>query len=115
MRHGPHDVADQILRLVGTLGVTTVVVLHDLNLAARYCTALVVLDGGRVVGAGTPDEVLTPDAVHRVYGMHVERVYVAGCLQLIFSPIDEAGPQVAVPGVNRVGASLPDPGAAEDS
>ncbi|GAA1180866.1 ABC transporter ATP-binding protein [Pseudonocardia alaniniphila] len=84
----------EILRLVGTLPVTTVVVLHDLNLAARYCTALVMLDRGRVVGAGTPDEVLTPDAVSRVYGMHVERVYAAGCLQLIFSPIDEPGTQV---------------------
>jgi iron complex transport system ATP-binding protein len=99
----------EILRLVGTLGVTTVVVLHDLNLAARYCTALVMLDRGRVVGAGTPDEVLTPDAVHRVYGMHVERVYAAGCLQLIFSPIDEQGTQVPASGVDGVGAALLDP------
>ncbi len=105
----------EILRLVGTLGVTTVVVLHDLNLAARYCTALVMLDRGRVVGAGTPDEVLTPDAVHRVYGMHVERVYAAGCLQLIFSPIDEPGTQVPASGVDSVGAALLDPPPRKDS
>ena len=81
----------EILRLVGELEVTTVVVLHDLNLAARYCTALVMLDRGRVVSAGTPEEVLTPDALRRVYGIHVERVAASGCLQLIFSPIEEPG------------------------
>jgi iron complex transport system ATP-binding protein len=84
----------ELLRMVGQLGVTTVVVLHDLNLAARYCTKLVLLDGGRVVVAGTPDEVLTPDTLHRVYGIHVERVTVSGCLQLVFSPVDEHGEQV---------------------
>jgi iron complex transport system ATP-binding protein len=68
-----------------------VVVLHDLNLAARYCDALVMLDEGRVVGAGSPEHVLTVEAVRAVYGMHVERVYGGGCLQLIFSPIDEPG------------------------
>ncbi|MEU4386328.1 ABC transporter ATP-binding protein [Promicromonospora sp. NPDC023805] len=79
----------ELLRMVGQLGVTTVVVLHDLNLAARYCTKLVLLDRGRVVVAGTPDDVLTPDTLRRVYGIHVERVTVSGCLQLVFSPVDE--------------------------
>ncbi|TQM38934.1 ABC transporter ATP-binding protein [Pseudonocardia cypriaca] len=82
----------EILRLVGRLPVTTVVVLHDLNLAARYCDALVLLDRGRVVGAGSPEQVLTVEAVRAVYGMHVERVYGGGRMQLIFSPIDEPGP-----------------------
>lgn len=45
----------EVLQLVRTLGVTTVVVLHDLNLAARYCDELVLLDGGRVVCSGTPE------------------------------------------------------------
>lgn len=80
----------ELLRMVGRLGVTTVVVLHDLNLAARYCTRLVLLDGGRLVVAGTPDEVLTPETLHRIYGIHVERLTVGGCLQLVFSPADGA-------------------------
>jgi len=45
-----HDV----LGLVRTLDVTTVVVLHDLNLAARYCDHLVLLDRGTVAAAGRP-------------------------------------------------------------
>lgn len=79
----------ELLRMVGQLGVTTVIVLHDLNLAARYCTRLVLLDGGKLVAAGTPDEILTPDMLRRVYGIHVERLIVSDCLQLVFSPFDE--------------------------
>jgi iron complex transport system ATP-binding protein len=79
----------ELLRMVRQLGVTTVVVLHDLNLAARYCTKLILLDRGRVVVTGTPDEVLVPDTLRRVYGVDVERVTVSGCLQLVFSPLDE--------------------------
>ncbi|MGH3611769.1 MAG: ABC transporter ATP-binding protein [Pseudonocardia sp.] len=56
----------EILQLVRTLGVTTVVVLHDLNLASRYCDELVLLDGGRVVCAGTPDAVLTAEVLEPV-------------------------------------------------
>lgn len=79
----------ELLRMVGELPGTTVVVLHDLNLAARYCTTLVLLARGRVVACGTPDEVLVPDTLREVYGVHVERVTVGGCLQLVFSPVDD--------------------------
>jgi iron complex transport system ATP-binding protein len=85
----------ELLRMVGQLGVTTVVVLHDLNLAARYCTKLVLLERGRVAAAGTPEEVLTPDTLRGVYAIDVERVTVGGCLQLVFSPPDGSGPPVA--------------------
>ena len=56
-----------LMTLVVELPVTTVVALHDLNLAAMYCDRLVVLDAGRVVAAGTPREVLTPELIERVY------------------------------------------------
>jgi iron complex transport system ATP-binding protein len=102
----------ELLRMVGQLGVTTVIVLHDLNLAARYCTKLVLLDAGRVVVAGTPDEVLTPDTLRRVYGVHVERVTVSGCLQLVFSPLDEREGQVAG---TRVDRDAPVAGPAQDA
>ncbi|WP_116115848.1 ABC transporter ATP-binding protein [Austwickia chelonae] len=79
----------ELLRMVGQLEVTTVVVLHDLNLAARYCTKLVLLERGQVAAAGTPEEVLTPETLRRVYGIQVERVMVKDSLQLVFSPLDE--------------------------
>jgi len=43
--------------------------LHDLGLAARHCTRLVVLDGGRIVADGPPLQVLTPDLLAGVFGI----------------------------------------------
>ena len=80
----------EVLQLVRTLDVTTVVVLHDLNLAARYCDDLVLLDGGRVVCAGSPDEVLTCEVLEQVYGIGVRRQVEDGTVQLMFRPLDEA-------------------------
>jgi iron complex transport system ATP-binding protein len=95
----------ELLRMVGQLGFTTIVVLHDLNLAARYCTKLVMLDHGRVVAAGAPAEILTPDLLRRVYRIHVQRVTVGGCLQLVFSPVDEPGTPHSGSQAFRVGAT----------
>ncbi|KAB1504485.1 ABC transporter ATP-binding protein [Corynebacterium sp. 320] len=45
------------------------VVLHDLNLAARYCDQLLVLADGQVVEHGTPAQVLRADLLEQVYGL----------------------------------------------
>ncbi len=59
----------ELLRLVTSLPVTTVIAMHDLNLAAMFCDALLVLDGGRIVAAGAPADVLTVELIHDVYGV----------------------------------------------
>jgi iron complex transport system ATP-binding protein len=58
-----------LLALVTGLPVTTVVALHDLNLAAMYCDRVVVLCAGRVVAGGTPGDVLTEGLIAEVYGV----------------------------------------------
>lgn len=58
-----------LLSLVAELPVTSVVALHDLNLAAMYCDQVVVLRQGRVVAAGTPDATLTESLIADVYGV----------------------------------------------
>ncbi|MHC5909380.1 ABC transporter ATP-binding protein, partial [Streptomyces sp. S6] len=58
-----------LMSLVTELRITTVVALHDLNLAAMYCDRLAVLKEGRVVASGTPREVLTESLVADVYGV----------------------------------------------
>ncbi|MBO4240578.1 ABC transporter ATP-binding protein [Pseudonocardia alni] len=65
------DVRHQLalLELVRDLGLPTLVALHDLNLAARYCDRLCLLDGGRAVATGSPAEVLTPERISTVYGV----------------------------------------------
>ena len=45
------------------------VILHDMNLAARWCDRLLLLCGGRGVAAGTPAEVLTPKNLFLAYGI----------------------------------------------
>ena len=46
-----------------------VMVLHDLSLAARYCTRLILINKGRVAAEGNPTSVLTPKNLADVYGI----------------------------------------------
>jgi iron complex transport system ATP-binding protein len=65
----------ETLTLLRGLGITVVTALHDLNLAARFCDRLAVLDQGRVVATGAPSEVLTAALIQQVYAVEavVER------------------------------------------
>ncbi|MFE7032665.1 ABC transporter ATP-binding protein [Streptomyces sp. NPDC057621] len=63
------EVLDLLTDLNRTRGTTIVMVLHDLNLAARYADRLVALASGALHAAGTPEEVMTEDTVQAVYGM----------------------------------------------
>jgi len=56
-------------------GMTVIAVFHDLNLAAEYCDQLLILNQGSAESFGTPEEVLTPEMIQRVYGagVNVER------------------------------------------
>lgn len=75
----------QILALVGNLGMTSVVVLHDLNLAARYCDRLVLLDRGHVRAYGRPAEVLRTQVIESVYRVTVDPVVTSDWVsQLLF-------------------------------
>lgn len=62
----------ELLDLVCALPLTTVIAIHDLNLAAMYCDAVVVVRAGRVVAAGAPGEVLTAELIADVYGVAAE-------------------------------------------
>ncbi|KXK62835.1 histidinol phosphatase [Micromonospora rosaria] len=62
----------QLLHLVRRAGITTLAALHDLNLAAMFCDTVVVLDAGRVVAAGAPEQVLTPALLADVFGVEAE-------------------------------------------
>lgn len=57
----------ELLALVARLPITSVVALHDLNLAAMFCTSLMVMSAGRVVAAGRPVDVLTEELIADVY------------------------------------------------
>jgi len=50
-------------------GTTVVAVLHDLGLAAHFFPRLVLLDGGRIVGDGPSQEVLSGQRIRDVFGV----------------------------------------------
>jgi len=53
-------------------------VLHDLNLASRYCTRVALLKDGRIAADGPPEEVLTPARIQDVFRAEVEVLRVDG-------------------------------------
>ncbi|WP_129841297.1 ABC transporter ATP-binding protein [Streptomyces sp. RFCAC02] len=63
------EVLDLLTDLNRSRGTTIVMVLHDLNLAARYADHLIALASGTLHTAGTPSDVLTEDCVRAVFGL----------------------------------------------
>lgn len=51
---------------------------HDLNLAGAVADRMILLDSGTIAAQGTPDAVLNPDVVSRVYSLPMRRVEDAG-------------------------------------
>jgi len=68
------QILDLIRSLVQEKGLSVVMAIHDLNLAVRYCDQLVLLNNGRQVSAGVPEEVLTPKNLRAVFGVEA-RLY----------------------------------------
>ena len=69
------DMAHQleVLELLQTLnrdqGKTIALVIHELNLAARFSDWMIALKAGAIRGAGTPAEVMTPALLREVFGL----------------------------------------------
>jgi iron complex transport system ATP-binding protein len=68
------EVLELVDRLHTERGRTVVMVLHDLNLAARYADRLVALRGGRIMAEGAPAEVLTEELLQEVFGLEARVV-----------------------------------------
>jgi iron complex transport system ATP-binding protein len=63
------DVLELVRRLHREAGRTVVMVLHDLNLAARYADRLVAMRDGRIIAAGEPGDVITEEMLADVFGL----------------------------------------------
>jgi iron complex transport system ATP-binding protein len=69
------DIAHQIevLSLVRQLArernLGVVVVLHDVNMAARFCDEIIALHSGKLIARGTPDKIMTPAKLETIYGI----------------------------------------------
>lgn len=63
------DVLDVLDRLNRTRGTTIAMVLHDINLAARYADHLVMMAAGRIIASGPPGEVISAESVRAAFGL----------------------------------------------
>ncbi|MFC0314709.1 ABC transporter ATP-binding protein [Gordonia phosphorivorans] len=63
------EVLDLVHDLKHRHGKTVVMVLHDLNLAARYSDVIVVMADGAVIAQGAPSEILTPELLREAFGL----------------------------------------------
>lgn len=77
IRHQVH-IMGTVKRLAAERGISVVCVLHDLNLALRYCGQIVLLKAGQVYAQGAPEEVLTQHNVESVYETPVHMIEHGG-------------------------------------
>ncbi|MGR9299231.1 ABC transporter ATP-binding protein (plasmid) [Rhizobium leguminosarum] len=65
------DIQHQIglMRLVSGLPITSIVALHDLNHAAMFCDQLIIMQHGRIVASGAPQDVLREDLLRNVFSV----------------------------------------------
>ena len=71
----------ELLRLCEGLlgsGIAIVAVLHDLHLAALFCTRLILLKDGAIYAQGSPKELFNPTILEAVYGLACKVVYDDG-------------------------------------
>lgn len=84
-------------------GITVLVVLHDLNLAALYCDRILMMKEGVCFAEGTPSDILTPDRIREVYGVEpvLTRHPVTHAPQVLLQPEGSAStvpkPAVSLP------------------
>lgn len=91
----------QVLGTVRARSLATIVVLHDLNLAARYCDRVILLDRGRVQAAGSPEQVLGERLVGDTYGVRADaRRAGDGVRQFLFRARSSGVPAPADPAVD---------------
>lgn len=69
------EIMELIKRLNRENGLSVIMVLHDLNQAAKYSDTIVVIHKGQIAAAGTPAEVITADMLRTVFEVEVELWY----------------------------------------
>lgn len=69
------EVMEIIHKLNCELGLTVIMVLHDLNLAARWSTRMATVGNGHITRIGTPHEIMTSEVLRSAFGIEAEIHY----------------------------------------
>ena len=97
------ELLDLLTELNRERGTTVVMVLHELNLAARYADHLVVMSAGSIIAEGRPAEILTPETVLRAFALEASVI-----------PDPVAGSPMIVPVGRYHTGAIPGPAAAPE-
>ena len=81
------EIMNLLRELVKELGLTIICAIHDLNLAARYCDKIILLDHGRIRNIGRPREVLTEENIKEVFKVEVKIEHDPETKNLLIIPL----------------------------
>ena len=96
------DVTKLLKKMVSEKGILTIMISHDINIAAKYSDEIIMMHDGKIFATGTPEEVITEDNLRIVYGVECVVVEDQGSPHVILRdsiPIDlpEGGPTDSAP------------------
>jgi len=77
------EVLDIIKSIVVEKGISAIMAIHDLNLAARYTDRILMMNGGHIYATGVPSAVLTPENINHAYGVEVDVINHNGRLYVL--------------------------------
>lgn len=79
----------QLMDIVKKLQVTVLAAVHDLNMAAMYCDKLFAMQGGKIVGYGAPDKLLSREFIKDMYGVEAKIVKDSrtGQINVMYMPL----------------------------
>ncbi|MBK4217470.1 ATP-binding cassette domain-containing protein [Paracoccus caeni] len=66
------EVLALVRRMCHEQGRSAVIVLHEVNMSARFCDHVVALKGGKLIMQGSPDELMRSDTLQRIYGLPMD-------------------------------------------
>jgi iron-chelate-transporting ATPase len=66
------EVLSLVQRLSHSTGIAVVMVLHDVNMAARFCDEIVALHSGRLIAKGAPSDIIATEPLKRIYGLEMD-------------------------------------------
>jgi iron complex transport system ATP-binding protein len=85
------DVTKLLKKMVSEKGILTIMISHDINIAAKYSDEIIMMHDGKIFATGTPEEVITEDNLRTVYGVECVVVEDQGSPHVILRdsiPID---------------------------
>lgn len=81
----------QIMQTLKRQNITVFASIHDLNIAAMYCHKIILMNQGRIVKIGTPEEVITEENMEEIFQVRAQVTVngITGKVQIYYLPGDE--------------------------